>query len=88
MTAYILNLFDLAFTLYALSHGAYELNPLMRSIPLMIVYKVVIMVALLRWLERRCDRLSRFGIKACAAAYGAVDLWHVFNLIFIWRCFL
>ena len=41
MTAYLLNLTDLAFTLHALSHGAVELNPLMRSVPVMIAYKVV-----------------------------------------------
>lgn len=80
MTAYILNLLDLAFTLHALGHGAVELNPLMRCVPLMIVYKTVILGALLGWLARRCDKLSRFGLRACTAAYGAVVLWHILNL--------
>ena len=79
--AYGLNLLDLLFTLHALDNGAMELNPLMRSVPLMIVYKVVILGALLGWLERRCDRLSRFGLRACAAVYGAVDIWHIFNIM-------
>ena len=35
MTAYLLNLLDLAFTLYALSHGATELNPAMRCVPIL-----------------------------------------------------
>ena len=46
MTAYTLNLLDLAFTLYALAHGGVELNPLMRCVPIMIAYKTVIVGAL------------------------------------------
>ena len=37
MTAYTLNLFDLAFTLHALSNGGVELNPLMACVPVQIV---------------------------------------------------
>ena len=38
---YTLNLIDLSLTLYALHHGGVELNPLMRSIPVMVGWKVV-----------------------------------------------
>lgn len=45
MIVYELNLFDLICTLYALSMGAEELNPLMQSIPVLIAYKIIIWAA-------------------------------------------
>lgn len=42
---YPLNLFDLVITIYALSIGCTELNPLMRSVPVMVAYKVIGMAA-------------------------------------------
>jgi hypothetical protein len=45
MTAYLLNILDLLFTLHALSHGGVELNPLMRSVPIMIVSKIFVVGA-------------------------------------------
>jgi hypothetical protein len=80
MTAYLLNLADLAFTLYALCHGAYEMNPLMRNIPFQCFYKAVLVGALLWWLSKRQERLARFGIAALAAVFAAVDLWHIVNI--------
>lgn len=85
MTAYLLNLADLAFTLHALSHGATELNPFMRCVPLQIFYKVFVVGALLWWLSKRKERLAKLGLKAAACVFAAVDLWHIVNLIFIWR---
>ena len=80
MTAYLLNLADLAFTLYALCHGAYELNPFMRNIPFQCFYKAVLVGALLWWLSTRQERLARFGKKALAAVFAAVDVWHIVNI--------
>jgi hypothetical protein len=80
MTAYLLNLADLAFTLYALCHGAYELNPLMRNIPFQCFYKAVLVGVLLWWLSTRQERLARFGKKALAAVFAAVDVWHIVNI--------
>lgn len=80
MTAYLLTLADLAFTLYALCHGAYELNPLMRNIPFQCFYKAVLVGALLWWLSTRQERLARFGKKALAAVFAAVDVWHIVNI--------
>ena len=80
MTAYLLNLLDLAFTLYALSHGAKELNPLMRDVPTMIAYKVILVGALLGWLDSREERVARFGMILCAAVFAAVNVWHIVNL--------
>lgn len=77
MTAYLLNLLDLAFTLYALSHGATELNPLMRNVPTMIAYKVIVVGALLGWLSKRKERV---GIIVCTAVFAVVDVWHIVNL--------
>ena len=80
MTVYLLNLADLAFTLYALCHGAYELNTLMRNIPFQCFYKAVLVGALLWWLSTRQERLARFGKKALAAVFAAVDVWHIVNI--------
>lgn len=80
MTAYILNLLDLAFTLYALRHGGVELNPLMRCVPLQIGYKVFAVGALCRWLSRRPETIARYGLRVCTVAYAMVNLWHILNL--------
>ena len=80
MTAYILNLIDLAFTLHALSHGASELNPAMGCVPIMIVYKVFVVGALIRWLSGRSERIARVGLRACTVAYAAANLWHIYSI--------
>ena len=80
MTAYILNLFDLAFTLHALSNGAVEANPLMRCVPFQIFYKVIVVGVLCWWLGKRTEPIARYGLWAITAVYGAVVLWHIVNL--------
>ena len=77
---YTLNLLDLLFTLHALSHGAVELNPLMRCVPIMIAYKVIIVGALLWWLEKRKERVALIGRQFITAAYLAVVVWHIYNI--------
>ena len=79
---YTLNLLDLLFTIHALSHGAVELNPLMRCVPIMIAYKVIIVGALLWWLEKRKERVAVIGKTFITAAYLAVVVWHITNIIF------
>lgn len=81
MIAYTLNLLDLFFTLWALHGGAVELNPLMRSVPVMACYKVVIVWALLRWLSRQREQAARYALYVAAVVYGAVDLYHVINIL-------
>ena len=81
MVAYILNLADLVFTLHALKHGAVELNPLMRCVPIMVIYKVFVVGALLRWLGKRKEKLARYGLGFLTALYGAVNVWHIWNLL-------
>ena len=79
MTAYCL--LDLVFTLYALSHGAYELNQLMQSVPIMIAYKVFVIGAICWMLHRSREyRLARFGLNMAAVVFAAADLWHILNL--------
>jgi hypothetical protein len=80
MTAYILNLIDLAFTLYALSHGAYELNPFIRCVPVMVAYKVAMVGALLHWLSRRKEPIACNGVKLVTVAFAAVNIYHIINL--------
>lgn len=79
--AYALNLIDLSCTLWALRHGAVELNPLMREVTVMVGYKVVIVGALLWWLSARRERAARYALYVAAVVYGAVDLYHAFNLL-------
>ena len=75
MTAYALNLLDLAFTLYALAHGGVELNPLMQCVPIKVVYKIIVVGALCYALKRIANTenaLARFGLWAAATIYAAV----------------
>lgn len=81
MVAYVLNLLDLFFTLWALRRGAVELNPLMREVTVMVGYKVVIVWALLWWLSLRRERSARYALYVAAVVYGAVDLYHAVNLL-------
>ena len=83
MTAYVLNLFDLLCTILALRLGAAELNPLMRCVPVMVVYKVIIVGALLWWLSRRPERAVRPGLRLCTAVYAALDVYHLICLSWI-----
>lgn len=79
--AYTLNLLDLFCTLWALRYGAVELNPLMRSVTVMVGYKVVIVWALLWWLSRQRERAARYALYVAAAVYGAVDVYHIINIL-------
>lgn len=79
--AYALNLIDLSCTLWALRHGAVELNPLMREVTVMVGYKVVIVGALLWWLSRQRERAARYALYVAAVVYGAVDLYHIINIL-------
>ena len=79
--AYALNLLDLFCTLWALRRGAVELNPLMRSVTVMVGYKVIIVWVLLRWLSLRRERSARYALYVAAAIYGAVDVYHIINIL-------
>lgn len=81
MIAYVLNLLDLFCTLWALRHGAVELNPLMRSVTVMVGYKVVIVWGLLWWLSRQQERAARYALYVAAVVYGAVDVYHIINIL-------
>ena len=77
MTLYTLNLFDLFCTLWALRHGATELNPFIQNVPFLIFHKVVD-VGLFCWVLHLCK--ARRALKLCMAAYVAVNLWHIINI--------
>lgn len=79
--AYVLNLIDLSCTLWALHGGAVELNPLMRSVPVMAGYKVIIVWGLLWWLSRQRERAARYALYVAAVVYGAVDVYHIINIL-------
>ena len=84
MTAYTLNLADLAPTLYAMSHGATELNPLMQNIHVMVLYTTILTGLAIWWLSRQETHLARDGMKFCAAVYAAVNIWHILNFAAGW----
>jgi hypothetical protein len=79
--AYVLNLIDLSCTLWALHDGAVELNPLMREVTVMVGYKVIIVWGLLWWLSRQRERAARYALYVAAAVYGAVDVYHMINIL-------
>lgn len=81
MIVYILNLIDLACTLYAISIGATELNPLMREVMVMVGYKVIIVWGLLWWLSTRREKAARYALYVAAVVYGAVDVYHMINIL-------
>ena len=83
MIAYLLNLIDLACTLYALRIDAVELNPMMASVPVMVVYKLVVVGLLAAWLSRRREKLARIGLRLCTAAYTILACYHVICLLLI-----
>lgn len=80
MKIYILNLLDLLFTLYALSLGYQEANPLMRNVSFMLAYKLAV-VPLLAGILHKLN--ARKSMAACAAVYGALCLYHIVNLIWV-----
>lgn len=80
MTPYLLNLLDLAFTLYALSINLQELNPLMQHLPTMIFYKVVLVGVLCWWLSKRPECIARLGLQLCAIIYGCLCVYHIYGL--------
>lgn len=87
MTAYILNLLDLAFTLHVLDNGGVELNPVIRWMmevhpALFPLPKTVLAGLLCWWLERKSQTIpaARKGLIAITAYYGAVVLWHIVNI--------
>ena len=83
---YLLNLTDLLFTLHALRHGAYELNPVMRyvmTIPFAFPFFKIVVAGVLCWFLEymaKCNRVARVGRNICAAFYGAVCAWHIVNI--------
>ena len=83
MLVYLLNLFDLVCTLSAARLGAEELNLLMRSVPVMVVYKLVVVGLLAAWLSRRRERIARLGLRLCTAAYTILACYHVICLLLI-----
>ena len=80
---YALNLIDLACTLMALRIGTVELNPLMAPVPVMVVYKLVIVGLLTAWLSRRREWIARLGLWVCTAVYAGIAVYHLVCLILI-----
>ena len=83
MTAYLLNLADLALTLYALQHGGVELNPLMQNPAVMLAWKTVgvgVLCYLLHHFAQSGEMAARWGLRLCACAFA---LACINNLIFI-----
>ena len=73
----VFNIFDLCFTLYALSLGYTEANPFLQNPFFMTVYKLTA-VPLLAWCLYRLN--SRRVLAVLALVYGFVNLWHIYGL--------
>ena len=84
MTTYLLNLLDLALTLHSMSHGAVELNPLMRTIPVMVFFKMFVVGVLCLFLDSRPEPLARWGFRIGTVVYAAVNVWHIVNIAAAW----
>lgn len=80
---YALNIIDLACTLMALRIGATELNPLMASVPVMVVYKLVVVGVLCWWLYHRRERIARWALSLCTVVYVLTNINHIVNLVVI-----
>ena len=87
MTPYLLNLLDLLLTLHAIRNGGVELNPLMRSVPVMVAWKVLgvgvgcWMLQVLAYDKRvpaKPRRLARRGLSIVTAVYAAVCVYHFY----------
>ena len=81
--AYTLNLADLFLSIHAIHNGATELNPLLQSVPVMVAWKVL-GVGALCWLlnhfAKGGNMAARWGLRICAAAFAAVDVYHLINI--------
>lgn len=91
MTAYILNLLDLAVTLHVVANGGAELNPAVRWMldvhPLCYPFaKIVVAGVLLLWLERKARQYksAHYGLIAITALYGLLAIWHIVNFAALW----
>lgn len=78
-----LNWLDMLLTLAALWIGCCELNPLMRCVPLMALYKAVAVPLLAVWLANRRTKLARTGLAACTGVYAMLAAWHVWGWVSI-----
>ena len=86
LTSYLLNLCDLLLTLYALSRGGVELNPLMRCVPVMVAWKVG-GVGVLCWMLSvlatdkrspiRARKLARKGLRIVTTIYTLIVIYHL-----------
>lgn len=81
ITVIALNWLDLACTLWALRRGCVELNPLLRSVVTMLWYKGAVVPLLALWLNARGTQEARRGLRICAIVYGAVDVYHIINIL-------
>lgn len=81
MTLYTLNILDLLFTLYAVSHGGVELNPIMANPTIMVLYKTIVVGALCWWLSTRSERIAVKGVLYATVSYAIVDGWHLYNIL-------
>lgn len=54
----------------------------MQSVPVMLAFKVGAVGLLCCVLEILAIKyqVAKWGMRACAAVYGAVNLWHIYNI--------
>ena len=91
MTAYVLNLFDLACTYLFLGRGWVELNPVARWLQeihpgLFLVCKVFLAGLLILWLEReaRTEPLAQIAIRLVTGYYAAIAVYYIVIFAAAW----
>ena len=89
MIAYILNLLDLALTLFILNTRGAEGNPAVSAMlaahPLLFPFvKVIVAGAMCFWLHRNAQTYAAalWGLRAITAFYAAVCLWNISVILF------
>ena len=77
MILYALNLADLATTLYALGHGAVELNPIVAALPpAAFAAAKIALYPLCRWLAGRESYPYLVGALAATAWWNLMYIWY------------
>lgn len=90
MVAYLLNIVDMLFTMYVISDGGIELNPMVNTIleydgALFVFLKIVVAGVLFWWLERKAKlhKVAQQGLRAITIFYAILVLWHIVNFIIV-----
>ena len=89
-TLFLLNLFDGVLTLYALSYGVAEANPIMAQALVygpvgFLLIKVGLVTTCLIFLDKFLIGRQRRLLTILVVIYAAVTVWHIFGVITLYN---